>query len=134
LFGRTEHLFGRTEHLFVGTQDLCVQSNPTSNPVFYPDGNRFVRPSFVGPGFVGLDAKILRPYKQMFPLASSPIQRPIQCIQQILSPSTMQKYEDFRPKTINEPSETLKHVTKHIFSAKTLADFQKSRTFATCFS
>jgi hypothetical protein len=53
------------EVLFVGTQDLCVQSNPVfpsdiSIQRFHPDGNRFI-----GPGFVGLDAKILRPYKQM---------------------------------------------------------------------
>jgi hypothetical protein len=48
------------KHLFVGTQDLCVQSNPAFHPAFHPDGNRLI-----GPGFVGLDAKILRPYKQM---------------------------------------------------------------------
>jgi hypothetical protein len=52
--------FGCPEGIFVGTQDLCVQSNPAFHSAIHPDGNRFI-----GPGLVGLDAKILRPYKQM---------------------------------------------------------------------
>jgi hypothetical protein len=53
---------GQTKHFFVGTQDLCVQSNTVPYPAF-PSG---WEGRFVGPGLVGLDAKILRPYKQMF--------------------------------------------------------------------
>jgi hypothetical protein len=33
----------------------------------YPSGwDRYIGSGFIGPGFIGLDAKILRPYKQMF--------------------------------------------------------------------
>jgi hypothetical protein len=62
LFVGTYALFdlnGYTQHLFVGTQDLCVQSNPTFHPAFSSGWE-----SFCWPGFIGLDAKILRPYKQ----------------------------------------------------------------------
>jgi hypothetical protein len=56
--GYTNDLFiGNTNDLFVGTQDLCVQSNKTGSNIMI--SIRMER-------WIGLDAKILRPYKQMF--------------------------------------------------------------------
>jgi hypothetical protein len=53
--------------LFVGTQDLCVQSNPASYLTIHIwTGIVLLDSYWIGPGFIGLDAKILRPYKQMF--------------------------------------------------------------------
>jgi hypothetical protein len=59
-----KHLLGAEKHLFVGTQDLCVQSNQTgSNKTTLPSGWK----CWIG-HCIGLDAKILRPYKKMIRL------------------------------------------------------------------
>jgi hypothetical protein len=61
-----------TNHLFVGTQDLCVQSNKTGSNKTMVQQNDGPTKRFPSgwlnwmERWIGLDAKILRPYKQMF--------------------------------------------------------------------